>query len=142
MEINIKDTLFSSSINSILRKKLPEIKNNIEQIICKNNHNKIIQKINCGYEQSIYTKQIIAWRIETEQIEELYDYNSKPYGLGCFWSMEILKNKRILHYNSGIFYNSFVENKNIRNDFVIEIDKINNAEIIIAGKKGIFILSP
>ena len=122
--------MFYNTINNILREKLPEIKNNVDQYIYLKNYEKIISKIKCDYEKSIYTSQIIDWRCEIELNEELYDYNCKPYGLGCFWSMEIIFKRKLLYYNSGRMYNGFLENKNIREDFIVKFDEIDDDEII------------
>ena len=130
-EINIlRETQFYTIINTILCKSLLEIKTNIENYIYTNKYNTIIEKIDCKYGQNVYVYDI-QWRIDVYLEEDIYDDTGRPYGIGCWWNMEINLKKNLIEYMSGYLYNSFVKERNInRNKFIIKFSKLNDSKTI------------
>jgi hypothetical protein len=124
------NSLIYSSINNILRENLPKMKKRLWQIINDKNYNNIISEIHCEYEKSLYSNLIVNWRIDTKFYETLYDNDLKPHMIGCFWRVEISNKKKIIVYNLGKYYNSFVEDTIENNGLLIEFDNMNNDKVV------------
>lgn len=132
MKEHMKNTAFYKVLNTVLRERLPEIKNEVEPVLQKTRKdNKFDYPLTYIFDFERISHDI-QWRLEVDFNDYEWSYKTvKPHFLGVFFSLEKGKDVTRFYYN---IYNSF--NEDLENNKTEEIeDTLLGNDVFIEGKQ-------